>query len=60
MVRLKTGHPKVIFLTLCLLDFCMDKAGASLHREVGTKEFMHLLIAMLNDKGLPKEVSDCV
>jgi len=34
----------------------MDKANISFHREVGTKEFMHVLIAMLNNKSLPKEV----
>ena len=42
---------------MCLLDFCMDKANTTFHREVGTKEFMHLLIAMLNNKALPVEVS---
>jgi len=34
----------------------MDKANISFHREVGTKEFMHVLIAMLNNKSLPKEI----
>ena len=35
----------------------MDKANISFHREVGSKNYMHILIVMLNNKQLPKEVS---
>jgi len=38
------GHPKVIFLSLCLLDFAMDKSSVAFHREIAVKEMMHLLI----------------
>jgi hypothetical protein len=52
------GHPKVIFLSLCLLDFAMDKSTISFHREVAVKDMMHLLIQMLNNKTLAKEIQN--
>ena len=54
---MQLGHPKVIFLSLCLLDFLMDKSTVAFHREIAVKDTMHLLIAMLNNKQLAKEVS---
>lgn len=46
-----------MFLSLGLLDMLMDKCGATFHLCIGTKEFMQVLIQMLNSKEMPQEVS---
>jgi hypothetical protein len=50
-------QPKVIMLILELLDLAMQKCGNPLHVQVGNKEFMNSLILLLNQKGLPPQVS---
>ena len=50
-------QPKVIILILELLDLAMQKCGNPLHVQVGNKEFMNSLILLLNQKGLPPQVS---
>lgn len=47
---------KVIFFALGLLDVIMDKCGTPFHKQVGTPGFMQQLIAMMNNKEMPKEV----
>lgn len=46
-------QPKVILLTLELLDLAMQKCGNPFHVQVGNKEFMNALVLLLNQKGLP-------
>lgn len=48
--------PKVILLTLELLDLAMQKCGNPFHVQVGNKEFMNALVLLLNQKGLPPQV----
>jgi len=55
-VKLTSTSAKVIFLALVCLDFCMDKSKLVFHRSVGQKEFMHLLIQMLNNKQLQQPI----
>jgi hypothetical protein len=50
-------QPKVIMLILELLDLAMQKCGNPLHVQVGNKEFMNSLVLLLNQKGLPPQVS---
>jgi hypothetical protein len=50
-------QPKVIMLILELLDLAIQKCGNPLHVQVGNKEFMNSLILLLNQKGLPPQVS---
>ena len=49
-------QPKVIMLTLELLDLAMQKCGNPLHVQVGNKEFMNTLVLILNQRGLPQQV----
>jgi hypothetical protein len=53
-------QPKVIMLILELLDLAMQKCGNPLHVQVGNKEFMNSLILLLNQKGLPPQVSTLI
>lgn len=46
-----------MFLCLSLLDMLMDKCATPFHSQVGNKEFMQVLITVLNSKELPREVS---
>lgn len=52
--RLQIKEPKVIALTLELLDLTMQKCGNPLHMQVGTKDFMNELVNMFKMKQLPK------
>ena len=45
-----------MFLALGLLDMLMDKCGTTFHQQIGTKDFMQVLIAILNSKDIPREV----
>lgn len=45
-------------LILELLDLAMQKCGNPLHVQVGNKEFMNSLILLLNQKGLPPQISN--
>jgi hypothetical protein len=38
--RLQMTNPKVVWLSLGLLDFAMDKAGNNMAPQVGNNEFM--------------------
>lgn len=42
--RLQSNQPKVMWLSLGLLDFAMDKAGANMVTHVGANDFMQTLI----------------
>ena len=55
--RLTSNQPKVMFLCLGLLDMLVDKCSTPFHLQVGGKEFMQVLITVLNSKELPSEVS---
>ena len=55
--RMLTNQPKVMFLSLGLLDYLMDKTNNSFHSQIAQKEFMQVLIAILNNKDIPVEVS---
>ncbi len=55
--RFATKEPKVIALTLELLDLAMGKCGNPLHIQVCNKEFMNILVSFLNMKNLPQPVS---
>jgi len=46
-----------MFLCLGLVDMLMDKCATPFHSQVGNKEFMQVLITVLNSKELPREVS---
>jgi hypothetical protein len=46
-----------MFLCLGLLDMLVDKCSTPFHQQVGGKEFMQVLITVLNSKELPREVS---
>jgi hypothetical protein len=48
-----------MWLSLGLLDFLMDKTSSPFYTQIATKEFMQLLITMLNTKDAPQEVSLC-
>ena len=54
--RLQASQLKVIFFALGLLDVIMDKCGTAFHKQVGAPTFMQQLIAMMNNKEMPKEV----
>jgi hypothetical protein len=54
--RLLTNEPKVMFLSLGLLDMLMDKCATSFHLQVGNKDFMQVLIVILNNKTMQPEV----
>jgi lipid A disaccharide synthetase len=55
--RLQTNEPKVMFLALGLLDMLMDKCATTFHGQIGTKDFMQVLILILNNKQIQQEVS---
>lgn len=44
-------------LSLIIIDMAMQKCGQPFHVQVGTKEFMNVLVALLHNKELRKEVS---
>ena len=46
-------QPKVILLTLELLDLGIQKCGNPFHVQVGNKEFMNALVLLLNQKSIP-------
>lgn len=46
-----------MFLSLGLLDFLMDKCATPFHKQIGTKDFMQVLIVILNNKQMPQEVN---
>lgn len=48
-----TDQPKVLLLTLELLEAAMSKCGTPLHVQIGSKEFMNVLVLLLNQKSLP-------
>ena len=45
-----------MFLSLGLLDMLMDKCATSFHKQIGTKDFMQVLIVILNNKQMQQEV----
>ena len=55
--RLLTNEPKVMFLALGLLDMLMDKCATSFHAQIGNKDFMQVLIVILNNKAMQAEVN---
>ena len=46
--RIETKEPKVILLTLELLELGMQKCGNPLHVQVGNKDFMNVMVLLLN------------
>ena len=55
--RLQTKEPKVVALTLELLDKSMVQCGNPLHAQIATKDFMNILVTLLNQKNFPPVVS---
>ena len=45
-----------MFLSLGLLDMCMDKCPLQFHKQIGTKDFIQVLIVILNNKQIQPEV----
>jgi hypothetical protein len=56
--RLLTNEAKVMFLALGLLDMLMDKCATSFHVNIGNKDFMQVLVVILNNKTMQPEVCD--
>lgn len=56
--RLLTNEAKVMFLALGLLDMLMDKCATSFHVNIGSKDFMQVLVVILNNKTMQPEVCD--
>jgi hypothetical protein len=54
--RLLTNEAKVMFLALGLLDMLMDKCATSFHVHIGNKDFMQVLVVILNNKTMQPEV----
>jgi hypothetical protein len=54
--RMETKEPKVILLSLELLDLAMQKCGNPLHIQVGNKDFMNVMVLLLNQKNQPPQV----
>lgn len=54
--RLLTNEAKVMFLALGLLDMLMDKCATSFHVNIGNKDFMQVLVVILNNKTMQPEV----
>lgn len=54
ILRKKLIHPsaKVKFLALILTEMAMDSCGYSFHQHVGTKDFMNVLLQLLQDTTL--------
>ena len=55
--KLGSGSAKVIFLALIVTDMAMNKCGNPMHVQVGTKEFYNVLISILHNQEMKKEVS---
>ena len=55
--RLQSMQPKVMFLTLGLLDMMMDRCNRAFHMAIGQKMVMQTFVQLLSNKQLPKEVS---
>lgn len=49
-----TKEPKVVALSLELLDKAMISCGNPLHIQVGTKEFMNVIVTLLNTPNFPQ------
>ena len=47
-----------MFLALGLLDMLMDKCATSFHVNIGNKDFMQVLVVILNNKTMQPEVCD--
>ena len=45
-----------MFLALGLLDMLMDKCATSFHVHIGNKDFMQVLVVILNDETVQPEV----
>ena len=54
--RIETKEPKVILLSLELLDLAMQKCGNPLHVQIGNKDFMNVMVLLLNQKNQPPQV----
>ena len=54
--KLGSSSTKVIFLALIVTDMAMTKCGNPMHVQVGTKEFYNVLIAILHNPEMKKEV----
>ena len=54
---MQTKEPRVVALTLEILDKAMLSCGNPLHIQVATKEFMNVLVTLLNQKNFPSVVS---
>jgi hypothetical protein len=55
--RIETKEPKVILLSLEVLDLAMQKCGNPLHVQIGNKDFMNVMVLLLNQKNQPPQVS---
>jgi hypothetical protein len=55
--KLTSGNPKVVFLTLIILDSAMQHCGYPFHQQVCTKEFMNILMEQLQKKNQIDQVS---
>jgi len=58
--KLGSGSAKVIFLALIVTDMAVTKCGNPMHVQVGTKEFFNVLISILHNKEMKKEVKNKV
>ena len=54
--RLQMKELKVVALSLELLDQCMLKCGQPFHIQIGQKDFLNVIIVMLNTPGIPPPV----
>lgn len=45
--RIASGEPKVIYLTLEVIDQAMQKCGNNMHVQIGSKDFMNVIVVML-------------
>lgn len=54
------SQPKSVFLTLILTDMAMQRCGQPFHVQVGTKEFMNVLVALLNNSELMEDIKSKV
>lgn len=54
--KLGSNSAKVIFLALIVTDMAMSKCGNPMHVQVGTKEFYNVLISILHNQEMKKEV----
>ena len=54
--RIETKEPKVILLSLEVLDLAMQKCGNPLHVQIGNKDFMNVMVLLLNQKNQPPQV----